>query len=102
MDMKRGWLYAGPTGKVLLLPQEANAVHIMVATGTGIAPYRAYLRRMFMEDVPNYKFTGLAWLFMGVANSDATLYDDEFQEILKKYPKQVRPSLGQLNAVPVT
>lgn len=26
---------AGPTGKVLLLPQEPNAVHIMVATGTG-------------------------------------------------------------------
>lgn len=63
----------------------------MVATGTGIAPYRAYLRRMFMEDVPDYKFTGLAWLFMGVANSDAKLYDDEFQAILKKYPKQVRP-----------
>ena len=75
-------------------------MHIMVATGTGIAPYRAYLRRMFMEDVPNYKFTGLAWLFMGVANSDATLYDDEFQEILKKYPKQVRHSGGQLLCSP--
>lgn len=55
----------------------------------GIAPYRAYLRRMFAEDVPDYKFSGLAWLFMGVANSDATLYDDEFQEYLKTYPKQV-------------
>ena len=30
----------GPTGKVLLLPSDPNAVHIMVATGTGIAPYR--------------------------------------------------------------
>ena len=28
---------------------------IMVATGTGIAPYRAFWRRQFMEDVPNYK-----------------------------------------------
>lgn len=80
----------GPTGKVLLLPPEPNAVHIMVATGTGIAPYRSYLRRMFMEDIPGYKFTGLAWLFMGVANSDAKLYDDEFQAILKKHPKQFR------------
>ena len=67
---------------------------IMVATGTGIAPYRAFLRRMFVEDVPNYRFTGLAWLFMGVANSDAKLYDDEFQEILNTYPDQVRPSSG--------
>ena len=39
----------GPTGKVLLLPPDNNAVHIMIATGTGIAPYRAYLRRMFSE-----------------------------------------------------
>ena len=61
----------------------------MVATGTGIAPYRSFWRRMFLEDTP-YKFTGLAWLFMGVANSDAKLYDDELQEILKNYPDQFR------------
>ena len=29
---------AGPTGKVLLLPEDPNAVIIMVATGTGKAP----------------------------------------------------------------
>lgn len=46
-----------------------------------------------MEEVEGYKFKGLAWLFMGVANSDAKLYDDEFQAILKRYPDQVRPSL---------
>jgi sulfite reductase alpha subunit-like flavoprotein len=46
---------AGPTGKVLLMPEDPNAVYIMVATGTGIAPYRAFWRRQFMEDVPNYK-----------------------------------------------
>ena len=28
--------YAGPTGKVLLLPEDPNAVIIMVATGTGM------------------------------------------------------------------
>ena len=81
---------AGPTGKILLMPEDPNAVFIMVATGTGIAPYRAFLRRMFVEDVPNYRFSGLAWLFMGVANSDAKLYDDEFQEILNTYPDQAR------------
>ena len=80
----------GPTGKVMLLPEEdPNAVHIMVATGTGIAPYRGYLRRMFLDDTP-FKFTGLAWLFMGVANSDAKLYDDEFQQIAENYPDQFR------------
>ncbi|MFS8019370.1 putative ferredoxin--NADP(+) reductase [Helianthus anomalus] len=49
-------------------------------TGTGVAPYRGYLRRMFMEPVPTYKFNGLAWLFLGVANSDSLLYDEEFSK----------------------
>ncbi|GMH33482.1 hypothetical protein BSKO_01316 [Bryopsis sp. KO-2023] len=80
----------GPTGKVLLLPEDPNAVVIMVATGTGIAPYRSFWRRMFYENVPNYKFTGLAWLFMGVANSDAKLYDDEISEITATCPDQFR------------
>jgi len=81
----------GPSGKVMLLPEDdPNAVHIMVATGTGIAPYRAYLRRMFMEDVPTYKFGGLAWLFLGVANSDSLLYDDEFTKFREQFPDNFR------------
>ena len=80
----------GPTGKILLMPTDPNAVFIMVATGTGIAPFRSFWRRMFMEDVPNYQFSGLAWLFMGVANRDATLYDDELQAIAATYPDQFR------------
>ena len=39
---------AGPTGKVLLLPEDPNAVIIMVATGTGIAPFRTFWRRMWV------------------------------------------------------
>ena len=31
-----------------------------------------------------------AWLFLGVANSDALLYDDEWQEVLKKNPKNFK------------
>ena len=45
---------------------------------------------MFVERPPNFQFTGLAWLFMGVANSDAKLYDDEFQAVLAKFPEQFR------------
>lgn len=37
----------GPVGKEMLLPEDENANIIMLATGTGIAPMRAYLRRMF-------------------------------------------------------
>ncbi|XP_042040976.1 ferredoxin--NADP reductase, root isozyme, chloroplastic-like [Salvia splendens] len=81
----------GPSGKIMLLPEDdPNATHIMIATGTGVAPYRGYLRRMFMEDVPTFKFGGLAWLFLGVANTDSLLYDDEFSKYLKDYPDNFR------------
>lgn len=45
-------LPAGPAGKVLLMP-EPNKPLIMVATGTGIAPFRAFWRRAFFEQVLN-------------------------------------------------
>lgn len=76
----------GPAGKVMLLPEEDPTTdYIMVATGTGIAPYRGFIRRLFTEDTPAARaYKGEAWLFLGVANSDALLYDDEFQEASKK------------------
>jgi len=83
----------GPAGKVMLLPEaeKFDADVIMVATGTGIAPYRGFVRRLFVEKTPaaaNYK--GQAWLFLGVANKDALLYDDEWQSVLKTHPEQFR------------
>ena len=82
----------GPSGKVMLIPeQNPNADLIMVATGTGIAPYRSFIRRLFVEKTPfGEVYKGLAWLFLGVANSDALLYDDEWQAVLKSHPDNFR------------
>lgn len=82
----------GPAGKVMLMPEEDPAVdYIMVATGTGIAPYRGFIRRLFVENTPAAgAYKGQAWLFLGVANSDALLYDDEWQEAKKKFPDNFR------------
>jgi len=82
----------GPAGKVMLLPEEdPKTDYIMVATGTGIAPYRGFIRRLFVENTPAANaYKGQAWLFLGVANSDALLYDDEWQAVKAKYPDQFR------------
>jgi ferredoxin--NADP+ reductase len=82
----------GPSGKVMLMPEDKPATDIiMVATGTGIAPYRAFWKRLFVEATPAAAaYTGLAWLFLGVANKDALLYDDELQAIAKKFPKNFK------------
>lgn len=82
----------GPAGKVMLMPEKnPNADIIMVATGTGIAPYRGFIRRLFIEDTPAARnFKGLAWLFLGVANTDSLLYDEDWQKIKAKYPEKFR------------
>merc|ERR1719408_547527 len=82
----------GPTGKAMLMPEKDSSTDIiMVATGTGIAPYRSFLRRLFVEKTPfGEEYKGLAWLFLGVANTDALLYDDEWQDILKNNPENFR------------
>merc|ERR1711924_220447 len=73
----------GPSGKVMLLPEDKPETDIItLATGTGIAPYRSFWKRLFVENTEaraNYK--GTFWLFLGVANSDALLYDDELQKL---------------------
>jgi ferredoxin--NADP+ reductase len=82
----------GPSGKVMLMPEKDPKTDlIMVATGTGIAPYRSFIRRLFVEKTPAAEaYKGIAWLFLGVANSDALLYDDEWQAVLKEYPDNFR------------
>merc|ERR1719218_7974 len=85
----------GPVGTEMLLPDDPNAVIIMLATGTGIAPMRSYLRYLFIDkagEAPDgsRKFKGLAWLFLGVPYSKSLLYDDENQMYKKNFPDQFR------------
>ncbi|TVS06678.1 MAG: ferredoxin-NADP reductase [Cyanobium sp. PLM2.Bin73] len=83
----------GPVGKEMLLPEDEEANVIMLATGTGIAPMRAYLRRMFEpaeRDKNGWQFRGKAWLFMGVPKTPNLLYDADFEHYLKEYPDHFR------------
>ena len=98
----------GPSGKVLLMPeQDPSATYIMVATGTGIAPFRGFMRRLFGEGTPAGRaFSGLAWLFLGVANKDSLLYDEEFQtyrlQVLLTAPSRVLPATSSSSSATVS
>ncbi|WP_016876432.1 ferredoxin--NADP reductase [Chlorogloeopsis fritschii PCC 9212] len=84
----------GPVGKEMLLPPDEDANVIMMATGTGIAPMRAYLWRMFKDNEravnPEYQFKGFSWLIFGVPTTPNILYKEELEEIQAKYPDNFR------------
>lgn len=91
-DLKAGddVAISGPVGTAMLMPEDPNATIIMLATGTGIAPFRAFMRRAFAETNPEYKFTGTMWLFLGVPTSSTLLYQEELEEMKANFPDQVR------------
>jgi ferredoxin--NADP+ reductase len=84
----------GPVGKEMLLPADEEANIIMLATGTGIAPMRAYLRRMFEPEErdknPGYRFRGKSWLFMGAPKTPNLLYEDDLNRYLAEFPDNFR------------
>ncbi|MFN9932324.1 MAG: ferredoxin-NADP reductase [Cyanobacteriota bacterium] len=84
----------GPVGKEMLLPPDEDATVIMLATGTGIAPMRTYLRRMFepaeRAKNPEYQFRGMAWLFMGAPKTPNLLYDEDFKRYQAEFPDNFR------------
>lgn len=85
----------GPVGKEMLLPDDEEANIIMMATGTGIAPFRAYLWRMFKDEEkklnPDYNnFRGFSWLIFGIPVTPNILYKEELEDIQEKYPDNFR------------
>ncbi|MFN3362184.1 MAG: ferredoxin--NADP(+) reductase, partial [Pseudanabaenaceae cyanobacterium] len=60
----------------------------------GIAPFRAFLWRMFKEQHEDYKFNGLAWLFFGVTNDASILYKADLEWLAYKHKKNFRLDLA--------
>ncbi len=73
----------GPAGKTFLLPEDPASNLILVATGTGIAPFRAFLRRIYLER-PEWTIP-VVNLFFGVRTAAECLYREELEAFLD-YP----------------
>lgn len=90
LDVGQDVKITGPVGKEMLLADDPEANIVMMGTGTGIAPFRAYLWRMFKdrerEANPDYQFNGKAWLIFGIPKSENILYREELEEMQAKYP----------------
>ncbi len=84
----------GPVGKEMLLPSDEAATVVMLATGTGIAPFRAFLERMFEARErnlnPDYQFKGLAWLIFGIPYTANILYKEDLERMAAEYPENFR------------
>jgi ferredoxin--NADP+ reductase len=70
----------GPAGKAFLLPEDPATNLILVATGTGIAPFRAFLRRIYLER-PEWP-AGAVHLFFGARTAAECLYREELEAFL--------------------
>ena len=69
----------GPIGKHFLLPTDPAEPILMFATGTGIAPFRAFLKHR-----ARFADRGPAFLLFGVRTTTDLLYVDELRALLDR------------------
>jgi ferredoxin-NADP reductase len=75
---------SGPYGR-LILREETPKRYILVATSTGVTPYRAMLAELIqrMEKNPELRVD----ILQGVQKRDEILYNDEFVALAQQYPQ---------------
>ncbi len=75
-------LFTGPAGRNFLLPiqSQIHRDYLFFATGTGIAPFKGMLKRLFTF---TENFNHDVYLFYGVKKADELMYNDEFEEYKK-------------------
>lgn len=75
----------GPFGATFLMPNDANANLIMICTGTGSAPFRAFTerRRRVMQNVP-----GRAVMFFGPRTPEELPYFGPLQKVPSGLPEK--------------
>jgi len=78
---------SGPFGRFCLQQGDANARYLLIATGTGVTPYRAMLPQF--EALIAERGVGIVLLF-GARTPDELLYGDEFRAFADAHPAHFR------------
>jgi ferredoxin-NADP reductase len=74
----------GPHGHFVL--QEPVTDSILIATGTGVAPMRAYAQWLFPEDGPDRSHGKDIWLVYGTRHETDIYYQEEFEALAARKP----------------
>lgn len=72
----------GPTGRTFFLPQDDTVDLIMVAAGTGIAPFRAFIHRVYRE---RQGWKGKVRLFYGARSGMESAYFNRKNDDIGQY-----------------
>jgi len=88
----------GPYGRHFIVPRDNNANILMVATGTGIAPFRAFIKHIFEEEE---EWKGKVRLFFGAKTDLDLLYMNDIKdEISHHYLKDTFKAIEALSPRP--
>ncbi|MCP3984449.1 MAG: ferredoxin-NADP reductase [bacterium] len=91
-------LTTGPYGLPFELPDELDANLILIGSGTGIAPFRAFVKRLY-RTVP--EFEGRVWLFHGARTGLEMLYmNDERDDFALYYDRDTFEAFRALSHRP--
>ncbi|HET7656335.1 MAG TPA: ferredoxin--NADP reductase [Luteimonas sp.] len=78
---------SGPFGRFCLQPADANARYLLIATGTGVTPYRAMLPQLSTLIAER----GVqVVLLLGARSPAELLYGDEFRAFADEHPEHFR------------
>jgi ferredoxin-NADP reductase len=78
---------SGPYGRVCLAPADGNRRYLLIATGTGVTPYRAMLPQL--EALFAQRDVRVVLLF-GARSPEELLYGDEFRAFAERHPGRFR------------
>lgn len=73
--------FKGPLG-VFTIPKDLDEEIVMIATGTGVAPFRSIMNHIQNHDMSFKKMH----VIFGTRVEDGILYRDEFEALAQKYP----------------